>query len=91
MLLNSSNERLILELLITYHAMSGLQMIERSEGQLKRGLIYVTLSRMAEKNLIEPCQNDDESSPRLFRATGTGIEAFHAFGVLAWDLVGAVA
>jgi PadR family transcriptional regulator PadR len=78
----SRTERAIIELLREHGEMFGLLMVERSEGRLKRGTIYVTLGRMQGKGLVESRQ---ESLPpggiglprRLYRPTG------HALRVLA--------
>lgn len=82
----SRTERAILDLLRDHGEMFGLLMVERSEGGLKRGTIYVTLGRMQEKGLVESRQ---EPLPpggiglprRLYRPTG------HALRILdAWSL-----
>lgn len=45
-------EELILGMLLREGSMFGLQMVEASKGQLKRGTIYVTLDRMVAKGLL---------------------------------------
>ena len=45
----SPKEMLTLEMLISNGEMFGLEMVEASEGELKRGTIYVTLQRMSDK------------------------------------------
>lgn len=81
----SAAERLIVELLAHQGELFGLQMVEHSEGRLKRGTVYVTLGRMQEKGYLESRQ---EAVPdgaiglprRLYRPTG------HALRVLkAWQ------
>ena len=81
----SSTERVILALLASHGELFGLQMVEQSEGRLKRGTVYVTLGRMQEKGLLESRQ---EALPeggiglprRLYRPTG------HAMRVMAaWE------
>ena len=47
----STKERIILELLAS-GARYGLQLVDESGGQLKRGTVYVTLGRMEEKGYI---------------------------------------
>ena len=72
----------ILQLLIARGEMYGLQMVEESEHGLKRGTIYVTLSRMQEKGYVESRQ--EETAPvmglprRLYRPTGLGTRVFNA-------------
>ena len=58
-------------------------MVDGSEGNLKRGTIYVTLYRMEQKGLIE---SRAEARPlpevgiprRLYRSTGLGERAYRA-------------
>ena len=64
--------------------MFGLEMIEASGGELKRGTIYVTLQRMQEKCFIDSRQ---EARPapevgiprRLYRITGLGSRVLAAY------------
>ena len=46
-------EQHILELLVSGGPMYGLQLVDRSEGELKRGTVYVTLARMEAKGLVQ--------------------------------------
>jgi PadR family transcriptional regulator PadR len=48
----SATERLILDLL-RQGELFGLQLVDRSDGALKRGTVYVTLGRMQEKGYVE--------------------------------------
>src|SRR5688572_33122797 len=48
----SRTEHLILELL-SGEEMFGLQLVEQSQGVLKRGTVYVTLGRMQDKGYVE--------------------------------------
>ncbi len=48
----SATERLILDLLRDGE-LFGLQLVDRSEGALKRGTVYVTLGRMQDKGYVE--------------------------------------
>lgn len=78
----SGTERAILELLREHGEMFGLLMVERSDGRLKRGTIYVTLGRMQDKGLVESRQEPLPAGGiglprRLYRPTG------HALRVLA--------
>lgn len=52
----SAKERLILEHLADGGELFGLQLVERSDGGLKRGTVYVTLGRMQEKGYVESRQ-----------------------------------
>src|SRR5690349_21386552 len=88
-------ERLILDLLSSVGPMYGLQLVERSEGALKRGTVYVTLGRMEAKGLV---QSEQESLPpggiglprRIYRPTALGERARRAWTAfareLAWDV-----
>jgi PadR family transcriptional regulator, regulatory protein PadR len=49
----SHKEFIILEMLVNGKEMFGLEMVESSGGELKRGTIYVTLQRMSEKGYVE--------------------------------------
>ena len=75
----SAKEELILDLLGTGE-LYGLDLIERSGGNLRHGLVYVHLSRMENRGLLEARQvpSSDEILPprRLYRATERGRAAF---------------
>ncbi|HEY0426824.1 MAG TPA: helix-turn-helix transcriptional regulator [Pyrinomonadaceae bacterium] len=73
----SRKEFLILDMLVGKGEMFGLEMVEASEGELKRGTIYVTLGRMGDKGYIdsreEPRTLPEIGIPRRkYRATGLG-------------------
>jgi PadR family transcriptional regulator, regulatory protein PadR len=80
----SRKEALILEMLLASRAdMFGLEMVEASGGNLKRGTIYVTLQRMKEKGFVESrpeprAMPEIGISRRLYRATGLGERALAA-------------
>ena len=82
----STAERLILDLLVEHDELYGLRLVERSDGRLKRGTVYVTLGRMQEKGYLvsrqEPLPPGAIGLPRrVYRPTG------HALRVLAaWRL-----
>ena len=88
-------ERLILELLVSEGPMYGLQLVQHSDGALKRGTVYVTLGRMEAKGLV---QSEQEPLPaggiglprRIYRPTALGERARRAWTAyareLAWDL-----
>jgi PadR family transcriptional regulator, regulatory protein PadR len=73
----SNKETTILEMLVANNEMFGLEMVESSAGELKRGTIYVTLQRMGEKGLVE---SREEPRPegeigiarRIYKPTGLG-------------------
>jgi len=73
----SGKELVILELLISRGELFGLEMVEASDGTLKRGTIYVTLQRMGDKNYVEsreePRRIPEIGIPRRkYKATGLG-------------------
>ena len=84
-------ERLILELLGSAGPMFGLQLVEQSQGALKRGTVYVTLGRMEAKGLI---QSEQEPLPpggiglprRIYRPTALGERALRAWTAFAREL-----
>ncbi len=70
----SRKERLILDLLIDQGEMYGLEMVKTAPHDLKRGTVYVTFGRMADKGYVDSRQVKEPGDPglpkRLFRATG---------------------
>ncbi len=60
--------------------MYGLDIVKESHGSLGRGTVYVHLSRMEERGLIEarqvPSRHPDGPPRRLYRATEEGWSAF---------------
>jgi DNA-binding PadR family transcriptional regulator len=80
----SATERQIIELLAAHDELFGLQMVELSEGRLKRGTVYVTLGRMQDKGYLESRQ---EALPagaiglprRLYKPTGFALRALAAW------------
>jgi DNA-binding PadR family transcriptional regulator len=88
-------ERLILELLASEGPMYGLQLVEQSDGALKRGTVYVTLGRMEAKGLVESQQEPVPPGGiglprRIYRPTALGqrmLRALTAFArELAWEV-----
>jgi PadR family transcriptional regulator PadR len=88
-------ERLILELLASVGPMYGLQLVEHSEGVLRRGTVYVTLGRMEAKGLVESQQEPVPPGGiglprRIYRPTALGermLRAWTAFArELAWEM-----
>ena len=83
----SNKERIVLELLVS-GTKYGLQLVEDSGGQLKRGTVYVTLGRMEQKGLVEshhePATTDPEAIPRrMYRATAYGRRVLDAWTSVA--------
>jgi len=72
----SRKEFLILGMLIGKGEMYGLEMVEASEGDLKRGTIYVTLQRMGDKGYIE-----SREEPRLIPEIGIPRRKYSATGL----------
>ena len=88
-------ERLILELLASEGPTYGLQLVEHSDGALKRGTVYVTLGRMEAKGLVESRQEPIPSGGiglprRIYRPTVLGERMLRAWTVfareLAWEM-----
>jgi DNA-binding PadR family transcriptional regulator len=71
--------------------MFGLQLVDRSDGALKRGTVYVTLGRLEAKGLVQSAQ---EALPaggiglprRIYRLTVAGERALRAWTALAREL-----
>lgn len=70
----------MLELLITSGEKYGLELVKSSDGELKRGTIYVLLDRMGEKGYVESRQEKDPRLPgmprRLYKPSGLGEKAY---------------
>ena len=71
--------------------MFGLQLVETSNGRLKRGTVYVTLGLLEEKGYVESEQEERPSGAiglprRIYRPTGLGKRALRAWTALARDL-----
>jgi len=89
----SQKELLILEMLLEAGEMYGLEMVEGSRGRLKRGTVYVTLGRMADKGYVTSRQAERGPGEagllrRLYRATPQGARLAKAWatfqGQVAW-------
>ena len=83
----STTERLILDLL-RESELFGLQLVDRSEGALKRGTVYVTLGRMQDKGYVEsrtePLPQGAIGLPRRwYRPTEYGIRVMDAWTMAA--------
>ena len=85
----SSKEQLILELLIGHRAaMYGLEIVCASAGSVKRGTVYVTLTRMEDKGLVASRQEDPPAEAgglprRLYTPTALGRRLVQAHAQLA--------
>jgi len=82
----SPKEAIILQFLIANGEMYGLELVNAAPDKIKRGTVYVTLGRMADKGYVESRQvPGDEGTGglprRLFQATGYGARVLHA-----WEL-----
>lgn len=79
----SEKERVILELLTKRGSeLYGLELVQLSGGTLRRGTVYVTLSRMEEKGFITSRQEERSSGQsglprRLYKPTGYGVKVLH--------------
>jgi len=79
----SGKEFSIMEMLVNDGEMFGLEMVDASEGELKKGTIYVTLQRMFDKELVESFEEErgeDETgiARRLYAPTDYGERVFKA-------------
>src|SRR5687768_5170336 len=96
----SGAEFMIMNLLISAKGkaeMYGLELVNESEGKLKRGTIYVTLGRLEDKGYVtsrrEEAREGVSIPKRLYKPTGLGVKVFNALNGLggrAW-LKGAMA
>lgn len=82
----SPTESLILDLLENGERF-GLELVDASKGRLKRGSVYVTLSRMESKGFVESWQEERAAGAiglprRMYRATGYGLKVRDAYQLL---------
>ena len=80
----SPKEAKILQLLIASGEMYGLELVAAAPDELKRGTVYVTLGRMADKGYVDSRQVPGAEGAgglprRLFHATGHGARVLHAW------------
>ena len=87
----SEKESLVLALLVSRGSMYGLELVEASGDALKRGTVYVTLGRMADKGYVTSQEEDAPSGHRgpprrKYRLTGLGQRAYqaHRSAAMAW-------
>ncbi|MCO6511979.1 MAG: PadR family transcriptional regulator [Aridibacter famidurans] len=77
----SGIEYLVMDMLERNGEMFGLEMVDASGGDLKKGTIYVTLGRMADKGLVDSRTESGDSSAsqkRLYSPTEYGKRVFKA-------------
>jgi DNA-binding PadR family transcriptional regulator len=84
----SATERAILDLLSSGPELFGLQLVQQSQGALKRGTVYVTLGRMHDKGYVEsrtePLPPGGIGLPRrLYRPTAFGLRVLDSWNVAA--------
>jgi PadR family transcriptional regulator, regulatory protein PadR len=82
----SPTESLVIELLRGRDRF-GLELVAASAGRLKRGSVYVTLSRMEAKGFVESWQEERVPGAiglprRIYRATGYGRKVHDAYQLL---------
>ena len=87
----SATESFLLDLLEAGECF-GLELVAKSEGRIKRGSVYVTLSRMEAKGFVESRQEERAPGaiglPRLlYRATSYGLKVRDAYQLLREALV----
>ena len=86
-----AKERLILQMLVDNGPLYGLQLVELSDGALKRGTVYVTLGRLESKGYVQSEQEPQAPGAiglprRIYRPTGVGERALRAWTVLVSEL-----
>ncbi|HUF03594.1 MAG TPA: helix-turn-helix transcriptional regulator [Aridibacter sp.] len=77
----SGIEFLVMEMLEQHGEMFGLEMVDQSGGALKKGTVYVTLGRMADKGLVDSRTETGDGSAsqkRLYSPTDYGRRVFKA-------------
>ena len=82
----SRTESLVMEML-RGRERYGLELVDASDGALKRGSIYVILARMEEKGFVDSRQEErtdglSGAPRRLYRATPYGRKVHGAFSLL---------
>jgi PadR family transcriptional regulator len=87
----SANELLILRLLVARGEAYGLELVELSEGRLKRGTVYVTLSRMEDKGYVASSKEDtnlNATGPprRMYTPSGYGAQVLKAWEMASFVL-----
>ena len=80
----ANSELLILNILAARGPCYGLELVEASNGKLKRGGIYVTLGRMEEKRLVNSVAGGVDNR-RRYRPTALGERALLAARTFAGE------
>lgn len=89
----SGAEQVILDLLVEHGELFGLALVERSDGRLKRGTVYVTLGRMEAKGYLdsrqEPLPPGATGLPRrLYTPTAYALRVREAWRLAARVMAG---
>ena len=88
----SRKERVILRQLVAQGESYGLELVNNSEGQLKRGTVYVFLNRMEDRGLVQS-KKEQALEPgvagaprRIYQIPGHGsrVLAAHEAAALKW-------
>lgn len=78
----STIEYAVLDILRSGREMYGLEMVNASNGSIKRGTVYVTLGRMEEKKLIKSRAEENPTHAgmprRQYKISGQGQAALSA-------------
>lgn len=78
----SAKEAVVLRLLIGKSEMYGLELVNRSGGELGRATVYVTLGRMEDKgyltSVLDEVKPGDGPPRRRYTVTGLGARAYRA-------------
>jgi DNA-binding PadR family transcriptional regulator len=81
----SATEAQVLRLLVSHGPSYGLELVKASDGNLKRGTVYVLLDRMEDKGLIESREETEPPTDgyvgiprRVYRAKGAGVRVLEA-------------
>jgi DNA-binding PadR family transcriptional regulator len=82
----SATESLLLDLLESAECF-GLELVAKSDGRIKRGSVYVILTRMEVKGFVESRQEERPVAAaglprRLYRATRYGLKVRDAYRLL---------
>lgn len=82
----SAVESLVIDLLCSGDRY-GLELVDASDRKLKRGTIYVTLTRMESKGFIESWQEEPRAGAiglprRMYRVTTYGLKVHSAYNLL---------
>jgi DNA-binding PadR family transcriptional regulator len=65
-------EAVALRLLSGAEEMGGLEMVKASDGKLSRGFVYVMLTQLEDRGLVESREDGTGTGRRLYRITDAG-------------------